>query len=315
MLRVLTYHRVSEPGLSRQLDPRLISATPSVFRQQMRHLAQHYRVLSVEEVLQAVRCRERLPARAVLITFDDAYRDFGEIAWPVLRRYKLPVTLFVPTAYPENRRLCFWWDRLHRAIQGAGRPELTISAGSFPLQDEQRLSDSRKRLSKLIKELPHRQALALLEEICQQSGADQQCDNHVHSWEELRQLSSEGVTLAAHTRTHPILTRLPAQDLAGEIGGSQQDLQRRIGKALPVFSYPDGGYDRQVMQVVEEQGFEMAFTTRDRRNHLQGRSRCLLEMGRTNITRRTTASIFRLRLWPPFVYLDAWRHGQWGTAR
>ena len=111
MLRVLTYHRVAKPNDTPTLEPRLISTTPAMFAQQMRYLARHYAVVSLEDVLHAVTTGMRLPKRAVLITFDDAYRDVGDIAWPILQRYQLPATLFVPTWYPAQPERALWWDR------------------------------------------------------------------------------------------------------------------------------------------------------------------------------------------------------------
>ena len=82
----------------------------------MGYLARHYEVVSLEEVLKAVEKETCLPKRAILITFDDAYCDFTDYAWPILRRLRLSATIFVPTAYPNQPYRGFWWDRLHRAF-------------------------------------------------------------------------------------------------------------------------------------------------------------------------------------------------------
>src|SRR2546427_3135347 len=124
MLRVLTYHRVADPKDGLALNPFLISATPATFARQMRYLAEHYHVVAMEEVLRAVEQGVHLPSRSILLTFDDAYCDFGEIAWPILKRYRLPVTLFVPTAYPDQAARSFWWDRLYRAVAYTSLTEL-----------------------------------------------------------------------------------------------------------------------------------------------------------------------------------------------
>lgn len=54
-----------------------------------------YPVLSLDEVLAAQAGAQPLPARAVALTFDDGYQNFLEHAWPVLRRYGFPATLYV----------------------------------------------------------------------------------------------------------------------------------------------------------------------------------------------------------------------------
>jgi len=68
----------------------------------MECLAGNYHVVSVPELLDAVYENSPLPPKSVMITFDDTYRDFAEFAWPVLKQHKLPVTLFVPTAFPDQ---------------------------------------------------------------------------------------------------------------------------------------------------------------------------------------------------------------------
>src|SRR5207253_2705015 len=98
ILPVLTYHRVDHENAHPELYPGLISATPGVFNEQMSFLAANYRVVSMLEVLDAAGTGAALPPRSVLVTFDDAYRDFAEHARPILQRYRLPATLFVPTA-------------------------------------------------------------------------------------------------------------------------------------------------------------------------------------------------------------------------
>src|SRR5207244_1429016 len=95
VLRVLTYHRVD------QLQP---------FACQMEYLAARYHVVSVARVLTAFDGGSPLPPRAVLLSFDDAYRSFAVQAWPILRRHGFSAALFVPTAYPGSDAPRFWWD-------------------------------------------------------------------------------------------------------------------------------------------------------------------------------------------------------------
>src|SRR2546422_713898 len=96
VFKVLTYHRVDDP---------------EGFSHQMAHLAANYNVISVLDLLSALRDGRALPPLSVIITFDDAYRNFEEVAWPVLKRHRLPTTLFVPTGFPDRPEKVFWWER------------------------------------------------------------------------------------------------------------------------------------------------------------------------------------------------------------
>lgn len=307
MLRILTYHRVAEPESSPQLNPRMISATPAGFERQMRLLAKNYRAVSMGEVLAALQQSRPLPPRAVLITFDDAYCDFGEIAWPLLKKHRLPVTLFVPTGYPDRPEKSFWWDRLYRAFAQTSKTKCVLAPlGDLPLHTSEALQQSLKQAQNYIKTLAHAEAMALVDRICAQLDSKPDTQKSVLSWPELRQLVNEGVTLGAHTVTHPIMTQLSPEDVRFEIAQSQSDLQREIGTTLPIFCYPSGGHDDSIVALLQENGFRLAFTTLDGQNDL--RHADLLRLRRTNITRRTSLPVFRLRLLRGVSMIDAWRH-------
>lgn len=314
MLRVLTYHRIAGPERDPQLSPRLVSATPEVFARQVQHLASHYHVLGLVDVLEAVEARRGLPRRAVLITFDDAYRDFLEVAWPILQRHRLPATLFVPTAYPDRPERGFWWDRLHRAFTDPARSELVLrEIGKLPLQTRAERLAAMQQAIQRCKQLRHDEAMLLVEAICDQLGEDNVHHPSVLGWEELRALASAGVAVCAHTRWHPLLTRLSRQRAREEIAGSQADVEQEIGDGLPAFCYPDGAHDDVVVELVRQEGFVLAFTQIDGHSRLGVTDP--LRIFRTNITPRTTLPAFRLRLHTWFTHVDRWRHERRQASR
>src|SRR5262245_7394361 len=89
--QVLTYHKVSTDD-----HPFFEPIHPTLFEQQMRFLKECYRVFPLTELVERGQ-RGDLPDRAVAITFDDGYRDNYDFAFPVLKRYGLPATVFVAT--------------------------------------------------------------------------------------------------------------------------------------------------------------------------------------------------------------------------
>ncbi len=308
MLRVLTYHRVANPEDRPMLDPRIISSTPVVFAQHMNYLKKYYNVVSMQDVLDAVEGKKRLSQRAILITFDDAYCDFKENAWPVLKRLNLPVTVFVPTAYPDQNERCFWWDKLYRCVIHTEKSKILCSPiGTLTLQSVEERQQSLRRLQQYIKTLPHSEAMALVEQIAEELevGSDT-TEKTVLSWDELRQLAKEGVTLGAHTRTHPIMTQLSLEQVREEVSGSFTDLQRQLGEVLPIFCYPNGSHDDDIVQVLEEDNFKLAFTVIDGINDLEVANP--LRLRRTNITRKSTLPVLKLRLQKWYTYIDMWRH-------
>jgi len=77
-----------------------LCAPTSVFDQQMRYLKDnHYRVISLNELLDFLNYRHAIPKRSVLITIDDGYRSAYDIAYPILKKYGFKATLFIYTDF------------------------------------------------------------------------------------------------------------------------------------------------------------------------------------------------------------------------
>lgn len=90
---VLMYHAIDE-------NPSIISLRPAVFAWQMHWLYENgYRVISLSRLVQYLRDGDPLPARSVVITFDDGFESIYKFAFPVLARYGFPATVFLVAGY------------------------------------------------------------------------------------------------------------------------------------------------------------------------------------------------------------------------
>lgn len=98
-VRILMYHKVSDEDL-------FLSIPPNVFEAQMAYVSRHYHVMGLAECIDRLRAGQPIPPRAVVVTFDDGYADNYTHAYPVLKRYGVPATIFVTAEYMgTNRRL------------------------------------------------------------------------------------------------------------------------------------------------------------------------------------------------------------------
>jgi glycosyltransferase involved in cell wall biosynthesis/peptidoglycan/xylan/chitin deacetylase (PgdA/CDA1 family) len=156
-LTVLNYHQVKDPADDYS------SVSIAAFRQQMRFLKDHYRVLPISEAVTALSA-SRNPDRIVAITFDDGYLDNSTIAAPILRSLGLPACFFVATdmigstrPFPHDvtqgrpPQAHMTWNDLRRlATEGFEIGSHTCShadMGSVSLDEARReLRESRQRL-------------------------------------------------------------------------------------------------------------------------------------------------------------------------
>ena len=92
-ITILCYHRFG-PRSSQ------LTVTPAAFEAQMAYLAKHgYTVVPVSRLPAMLEGREPIPRKAVIVTIDDGYRSTYDIAYPVLRKYRFPATVFLYTDF------------------------------------------------------------------------------------------------------------------------------------------------------------------------------------------------------------------------
>ena len=290
-LAVLTFHRVTQPGPD--VTPGLLSATPSGFAELLDVLSKRHAVISIDDLLKRAGGGPALPPRSVLLTFDDAYVDFADHAWPALRERRMPAVLFVPTAYPGEPQLAFWWDRIHRAVSTSSKTSVSAPSGDLPLGSAEERVAAYRAIRDSLKAMPHEAMLEAVDRLVEELGGEPAA-GLVLDWATLRRLASEGVALAPHTRTHPLLPRLDAASLDGEIAGSRDDLARLAGSEVPVFAYPSGASSPEVAKAVGAAGLGIAFTTARGVNDL--RTSSWLFLRRINVSVRTPFAAVRAQM-------------------
>ena len=104
---ILCYHRFAEKCKSSLCIP------THIFDQQMKYLKDnHYRVITLSDLLDFLKYRHSLPKRSVVITIDDGYGSAYNIAYPILKKYGFLATLLIYTDYVGVSRSAITWDQL-----------------------------------------------------------------------------------------------------------------------------------------------------------------------------------------------------------
>jgi peptidoglycan/xylan/chitin deacetylase (PgdA/CDA1 family) len=84
------------------------------------------------------------------------------------------------------------------------------------------------------------------------------------SWEEVKNMSRDGVSFGSHTRSHPTLGKIPLDLARQEVVDSKQVIEEKIQKPVTTFAYPYGKSDdisEGVINLLRDEGFEYACTT------------------------------------------------------
>ncbi|MCP5023867.1 MAG: polysaccharide deacetylase family protein [bacterium] len=274
------------------------TADTALFESQLEALLAGRIAVSGMQVVTALKGGEALPAGALWITFDDAYGDFLEVAWPVLERKGLPVTQFVATDFVGSNPSMFWWDRLESAFEGSTKSRIVLplaGGGTQNLQVAGTASQAHKSARTEIKRFPHGEAMAIVEQVIESLGVSNPISKHrVLSWDELESLHGCGMEVGVHTRSHAMLDRIPAERVEEEIAGGLEDLKARFADVLPVLAYPSGQFDLGVMRVAEHLGMEAALTVDNGINRMGSLNP--FEIRRVPIGPFADASAVRLRM-------------------
>src|SRR5881396_1241122 len=187
--------------------------TPAAFEAQMKELKDRgITVISMQDLLAWKRSEKNIPPRCAVITFDDGWKSQYEVAWPIMKKYGYPLTMFI---YTEGVR---------GGALGGGE---------------------------------------------------------AITWEQLADMRDNGVDIEAHTATHQDLreghnimlassggkrtrTKLTGpqyeQWVQGEVVGSKQLLEQRLGIKVNCFAVPFGNYNEHVKELARNAGYEAMFT-------------------------------------------------------
>jgi len=258
---ILTYHRVND-----HRDPFFSAMPTTVFERQVQHLAHHYTVLPVEELVDRMRAGA-VPRNAAAITFDDGYRDTLTHAAPILAGYGLPATVFLATGFIGTTEVP-WYDRLATALKLSPRPSVIAPSGEDLVLET--IEDRVRALARTqthLKTLPEEQFRRAFARLLEGLGSSERLSakNAMLSWDDVHALRGLGFRIGAHTVTHPILSRITAERVRAEVLGSREMIQGACGAAPRAFAYPNGrpaDYTSAVVEVVREAGFSCAVTTR-----------------------------------------------------
>jgi peptidoglycan/xylan/chitin deacetylase (PgdA/CDA1 family) len=257
--QILLYHQVTD-----ERDPYFPGVPTETFRRQMRVLSRHFAVLPLGELAERGE-RSDLPPGALGITFDDGYRDNCTNAFPVLSELGLPATVFLSTG-PLEGAGPLWHDRVFSAFRRTAARQLEWDGAAWPLQSvAERIRAMHRVLEGLRRSAAgerDRRIERLVDRL--ETGEPRSTNETMLSWEQVREMAEGGIDFGAHTVSHPILTAVAPADAEREIVESKATIERRTGRPVTAFAYPNGrpeDFDDAVRRIVRDAGFRLAVTT------------------------------------------------------
>ena len=190
-----------------------------------------FRFLSLQEFLDNIKNENKIRG-AIYLSFDDGYEENITNVLPILNKYEVPATFFIPSKSIEEG--FFWWD----LVKGSSTNITPDIKRLWTIPNQERV----KIISKIKKEklsFPRR-AITL---------------------QSLKNLSSNDlVTIGNHTDDHVICINCTNEELSREIKLCEEKLKKWVDeKYVNVFSFPNGDYNKRVTCVLKDNDIPAAF--------------------------------------------------------
>ena len=276
---IIAYHRVlrREEVRGRLLQPGMY-VLDEVFDMHLGYLKRHFDIVPIAELLRIWESGggDR-GARYCAITFDDGWRDNYRNAFPILKRHGVPATVFLTTAAIGTTHE-FWPEKLGRLLE-----HFVLRGGMVPVPppDDQTAILLAGEIRKLLQ--PHEPRLDgelfegligdlkrypedllenALDGLSRNAGVAASTERAFLDWDEVREMSAQGMTFGSHGSRHRIMTRLTASELDEELSASRDALRRPGMAAIPVLAYPNGNWSPAVARAAQAAGYRAAVTTR-----------------------------------------------------
>jgi peptidoglycan/xylan/chitin deacetylase (PgdA/CDA1 family) len=291
-LTVAMFHRVLATS-----DPRAAGAdwtwtvSDDFFAACLWFFIKHYHVIAIQDLLDALAGRGKLPECPLLITFDDGWADTAEYAAPLLHEMKLPSIVFVVAEAVGGREPWsetvrrVWRAEETRPLVGQAVGEATGLKRIDTFEQLRRAIDSLSRLDPQIRR-------ALTDKLRERSTLrDEMLSEH-----QFAQLASMGCAVGSHGLTHTSVSLAP--DPGRELQESRQALHRMLANgalAPKVFSFPNGRYDAESIRLAGEAGYACVFTSDGHLNSIPEKPSGPLVFGRIDIGRGYAGRDGRLR--------------------
>ena len=209
--------------------------------------------------------------RFVCLTFDDGYKDLMRYAYPLLKKYRMPFALYVPTSFPD-RLGELWWVALEVVIARNSRIGMVIDGkdrffNCETVREKRELYDEIYRYLRRMKTEDELRAMVRDLAACHSVDTASLCRDLCMDWQEIVDLAADPlVTIGAHTVNHNMLKKMADESaVRAEMEMSRAVLEAALGKRPAHLAYPVGdptSAGPREFRIAAELGFKTAVTTR-----------------------------------------------------
>ncbi len=257
------FHRVN-PVRDKLWDPMDVAH----FDRTVKYLSKQYQVLPLEEV-----CAQKENKLAggkkpvATISFDDGYHDNLEFAAPILKKYNCKASFYIVTDCVDAGHM-IWTQEIKHFLQHTSLLRFNADLSYLPEKLQVRAWNTvneRMAFATTIRNFLVKSNQRVRDYFITDIRAaftDVELPRNVMmSWDDVRQLRTEGHIIGSHTKTHPALPSLERiSEIENELRQSGQRIEAELGAFPTSIAYPFGAYDDDVVAATRRTGYKMGIT-------------------------------------------------------
>lgn len=264
---VLMFHRIVDASTLRASANTPLMLEEGIFRDMAETLARRCRCLPLAEAVAWAGTDAASVRPVVAITFDDGYGDFLDRAFPILQRFDLPATMYLPTGFLDAEDRFFWWDAVEAffaglpekgAFDAAGLPETFVDT-VFDLALDPEPDKVRAFIRGPLRHLDPVERARFVDRLAPLPAKRPA----MLGWEAVRDLAATGlVEFGAHGVNHPLLDEVEPEPAFAEVTASKRRIEEETGRTVTSFAYPSGCVPSYHRRMLDRAGIGLAVTTR-----------------------------------------------------
>ena len=268
-LRILCYHGISSSGTDESKFRRKIYTNTETFARRLSYLARKkYNVLDLSQALELLQ-KNRLPRRAVVITFDEGFYSFYQTAFGMLREQFFSATVYVTSYYAVKQNPIF---RLvvQYMLWKTARQQFDLSvidtrlSGEYSCRTEKDKDDVAWEVFRYAEtQLDEDQRVELARRLGQYLDVDydlivRRRFLHLMTLEQIREMHDAGVDIQLHTHRHQF--PLKEERARREIVDNRAALAEVVSRPMVHLAYPSGLWSEQAFDWLKAVGVQSATT-------------------------------------------------------
>lgn len=284
-LSIVMYHYTRDLVNSRY--PKIKGLSYDLFEQQLQFFDKNFHVVTMETVIDAMNNGAELPDNPVLLTFDDGYIDNFTVAMPLLKKYGMQGSFFIPgKTFTENVLLDV--NKVHFVLACADNSKELVNDIYF-LFDEARKTSEYKKLpsnndlyaqygianrfdgadvvfckrilqTAIPEKLRNEMSSKLFEKYVGLSESNFARELYMNR-DQIKCMKDNGMFIGLHGYDHYWLGNLKEDEMKRDVDKALNVMSDFINKDAWVMNYPYGSYNQGVIDYIKSKGCVLGLTT------------------------------------------------------